>query len=68
MTYSPMARSEFDCTVLTIAHRLHTILDSDRIVVLKAGKVIENGPPEALLAKPDGDPSAFFKDMVQTTH
>lgn len=56
-------RSEFDCTVLTIAHRLHTILDSDRIVVLSDGQLVENGPPEELLAKEGG----IFRDMVAQT-
>mmetsp|Transcript_38530 Transcript_38530/g.114345 ORF Transcript_38530/g.114345 Transcript_38530/m.114345 type:complete len:86 (+) Transcript_38530:207-464(+) len=38
-----------DCTVLTIAHRLHTIIDSDRILMLEAGKLLEYGSPGELL-------------------
>ncbi|XP_071490287.1 ATP-binding cassette sub-family C member 9-like [Diadema antillarum] len=43
-----------DRTVLTIAHRVSTIMDADRILVLSEGKVEEYGTPEALLAKENG--------------
>ncbi|HHX89045.1 MAG TPA: ABC transporter ATP-binding protein/permease, partial [Paracoccus sp.] len=37
-------------TVVTIAHRLSTVVDADRIVVLEAGEIVEEGTHEALLA------------------
>ncbi|XP_062352440.1 ATP-binding cassette sub-family C member 2 isoform X1 [Cinclus cinclus] len=60
-------RSEFaDCTVLTIAHRLHTIMDSNRVMVLQAGQIVEFDSPEKLLMK-DGIFSAMAKDAGITT-
>jgi ATP-binding cassette subfamily B protein len=38
-------------TVITIAHRLSTVVDADRIVVMDAGQVVEEGTHEALLAR-----------------
>ncbi len=55
-------RSAFaDCTVLTIAHRVNTILDSDKILVMVDGKVGEFGSPGDLLQ----DSNSIFSDIVK---
>ena len=38
------------CTIITIAHRLNTVIDYDRIMVLDDGKVVEMGSPTVLLS------------------
>nr|ADH16744.1 ABC transporter family C protein ABCC2 [Heliothis subflexa] len=51
------------CTVLTIAHRLNTIMDSDRVLVMDQGEVAEFDHPHILLSNPN---SKFFS-MVRET-
>ena len=53
-------------TVLTIAHRLNTIAECDRVAVMAEGKVAEVGPPRELLS---GPPGSLFKQMWEaSTH
>lgn len=45
-------RTQFeDCTVLTIAHRLNTIMDYMRVIVLDKGEILEYGSPSELLQR-----------------
>ena len=57
-------RSQFkECTVFTIAHRLHTVMDSDRILVLDDGKVVEFDSPRKLLENCGG----YLYELVDQT-
>ena len=50
VTIQHAIRTEFqDSTVLTIAHRIKTVMDYDRILVLDKGSVVEYGRPHELL-------------------
>ena len=51
-------------TVLTIAHRLNTIADSDLIIVLEQGRVAEIDSPEKLLE----DPDSMYSSLVRKSH
>lgn len=52
------------CTVLTIAHRINTVIDSDRVMLLDAGCVKEFDHPYILLQ----NPKSSFSKMVDTTN
>ncbi|KAG5324835.1 MRP4 protein, partial [Pseudoatta argentina] len=58
-------RSSFkECTVITIAHRLNTIIDSNRIIVMENGSIVEFGCPYELL---HDKPNGYFSQMVEKT-
>jgi len=53
------------CTVLTIAHRLNTVMDSDKILVMNGGTVVELDHPFRLLKNTNG---YFYKMVKQADH
>lgn len=72
-----MKESFTDCTVIIIAHRLATVIDSDRILVMDSGYAKEFDHPFKLLAAEDSDTTitkldedgkaGVFAKMVQAT-
>ena len=67
------------CSVLTIAHRTETIVDSDRIVVLENGRVVETGVPfimlqdsksylSSLLSQLDTNTQSNFRNIALQTY
>ena len=55
-------REEFsDSTVITIAHRIHTIIDSDRVMVLEMGELKEFDRPSVLLQNSE----SMFSQLVE---
>jgi len=59
-----MLRTRFsDTTLITVAHRLNTIMDYDTILVMEAGRAVEFGPPAELLSNDNG----VFSCLVDST-
>ncbi|PCH35077.1 hypothetical protein WOLCODRAFT_155747 [Wolfiporia cocos MD-104 SS10] len=57
-----------DVTVLTIAHRLQTIMDADKIIVLDAGRIVEFGKPSDLLMNKHGLLAALVEESADKEH
>ena len=52
-----------DSTVLTIAHRLNTIMDYDKVLILDGGRVMEFNKPEILMQN-----GGMFAELVKNTN
>ncbi|XP_040438824.1 multidrug resistance-associated protein 1-like isoform X2 [Falco naumanni] len=59
LVQSTIKREFYNCTVLTVAHRLHTVMDSERVLVLDAGRILEYDTPHNLLQR-----KGAFSEMV----
>ena len=59
-----MLRTRFqESTLLTVAHRLNTIMDYDDVLVMDKGEAAEFGPPHELLQRKD----SIFSELVDAT-
>lgn len=52
-----------DCTVLTVAHRLHTVINADKILVMEGGNLVEFDHAHNLLKNEDG----YLRKLVNQT-
>jgi len=59
-----MVRACFACTMLCIAHRIQTIMDSDLVLVMRDGKVKEFGAPASLFEQQEGE----FRNMCELSN
>jgi ABC-type multidrug transport system fused ATPase/permease subunit len=50
-----------DCTILAIAHRLDTILDFDRVALMRDGELVEFDAPQTLLSR-----ESAFKELYDS--
>ncbi|KAE9405091.1 hypothetical protein BT96DRAFT_988645 [Gymnopus androsaceus JB14] len=57
-----------DVTLITVAHRLQTIMDADKIMVLDAGRIVEYDSPKELLKKEEGHLRALVDESADREH
>ena len=59
-----LIESQFkESTMVTIAHRLNTIIQSDRVLVLSFGQIKEFDSPQNLMRNPESEFSQLLKDL-----
>eukprot|EP00357_Protocruzia_adherens_P030800 CAMPEP_0114996004 /NCGR_PEP_ID=MMETSP0216-20121206/14061_1 /TAXON_ID=223996 /ORGANISM="Protocruzia adherens, Strain Boccale" /LENGTH=1423 /DNA_ID=CAMNT_0002360143 /DNA_START=156 /DNA_END=4427 /DNA_ORIENTATION=+ len=64
LIYDAMKTHFKNSTVLTIAHRIHTVIENDKIMVLERGQLLEFAPPKELLK----DENSMFSHLVKKAH
>ena len=52
IVHATLQRDFKGCTVITVAHRLASIVDDDIVLVMDSGKIVEQGAPQELLLNP----------------
>ena len=51
--------------MITIAHRLNTIIASDKVMVLSFGQILEYDSPKALMSNPESEFSSLLQEMKE---
>ncbi|RZC40830.1 uncharacterized protein BDFB_005146, partial [Asbolus verrucosus] len=65
MIYTTIQENFSSCTVVTIAHRLHSVLYSDKVMVVDKGRIVEFDDPNVLLNNKNG---VFYKMIKQACY
>ena len=60
-SWAALAQVMKDRTTIVIAHRLSTVINADKIVVLEFGHVVEEGSHRILLARADGVYARYYR-------
>jgi ATP-binding cassette subfamily C (CFTR/MRP) protein 10 len=64
MLKDTVAKECSNMTVITIAHRVSTIIDLQHVLIMEHGRLVEEGPPQELL----NNPQSKFSGLVHASH
>jgi len=56
-----------ESTMITIAHRVNTIIESDRVLVISLGQIVEFDTPQQLMQNPDSEFNKLLKEIKKET-